>query len=390
MTFLTLPIITRNISPAEYGLYSQILFIVATLLPLATLKIEILNMTIEDVNESRKLLNFAIFNSIGLSLIILPVFSFIILILKINVQYSISFYVLIAFCLITQAFVNIVNQQNMKSKKYTRVMQGSILQNAMLSGLQILFTILKPIYQLLIISYIIGRAMVVLREIRIIKNLIKFKLNMRQSIETYKKYRKKSMILTLGSFLETFFYSAISTLISLKYGSAAAGYLGLALILYLVPTTLIGSSFSSVIFSEFQEKNGENTKVRSLMLFVLIISIGIAVVVSNFFPLISDLYLSETWKQSSNLIKYLAVPIGINILWITCTNIYIKSQKFNLYLGFMIARILTSIFVGYVLFLNQKSWQVIVIGYFVSGSFVVLLPTLRIYSTLLTKRTFFN
>jgi O-antigen/teichoic acid export membrane protein len=386
VTLLSLPIITRNTSPAEYGKFTIILFVVATLLPLSTLRIETLSISVEDENSVRNLNIFAIINSTLISLLIIPTGLLIAYLLKITIITESKMAYLMCATLLIQSFAIIINQLNIRDKKYTRVMQGSILQNSTSSSLQILATFLNPVYTLLTLAYNFGRAVIILRDYKVLKNILTKKMNKLEIIQTVLRFKSQIAILTIGTFVETLFFSFLNIFIGVKYGPVAAGYLGLTLVLFLVPSTLISSSFSTVIFSEFDPRIRPTTRVRTLMIAVLAMAAGLAVFINVFFPEISNLYLSKKWVQSGEIIKMLAIPISINILWVTSSNLYFKLNKYKEYIFFNCTRAIVagcSAVIGYSM---DKNWQDLVELYFVSSSVILIIPITRIYLTVLFKR----
>jgi O-antigen/teichoic acid export membrane protein len=390
ITLMSLPIITRNTSPTEYGKFTIVLFIVATLLPLSTLRIETLSVSVGDENNVRNLNIFAIFNSTLVSLLIIPTGLLIADLFKITFVSESKMAFLICGTLLIQSFATIINQLNIRTKKYTRVMQGSILQNSTSSTLQILVTYLNPVYILLIIAYSFGRVLIIVRDYKVLTNLLSEKINKIEIIQTVLKFKSQIVILTLGTFVETLFFSFLNIFIVVKYGPIAAGYLGLALVLFLVPSTLIGSSFSTVIFSEFDPRVRPTTRVRSLMVVVLAMAAGLGVFINVFFPEISNLYLSEKWMQSGEIIKKLAIPISINILWVTSSNLYFKLNKYKEYILFNCTRAIVagcSAIIGYFM---DKNWQEVVELYFVSSSVILIIPITRMYLRILLRRIELN
>ena len=385
ITFLSLPIITRNTSPTEYGKFTIVLFVVATLLPLSTLRIETLSVSIDDENCVRRLNLFALMNSTIFSLLLLPIAFLIAFLFNITVITVNAIPYLICATLLIQSFAIIINQLNIRAKKYTRVMQGSIIQNSTSSFLQILITYFNPFFIWLTLAYNIGRAAIIARDYNLLKSIFIEKTSKIEIIQTVFKFKSQIAILTIGTFIEALFFSFLNIFIGARYGSVAAGYLGLTLVLFLVPSTLIGSSFSTVIFSEFDPKSGSATRVRRMMIAVLAIAVGLAAFISVFFTKFTNLYLNQNWTQSGEMIQKLAIPISINILWLTCSNLYFKLNWYMEHIFFNFTRGIVagcSAIIGYSM---GKNWQDVVELYFISSSVILIVPIVRIYLKILSK-----
>jgi hypothetical protein len=264
-------------------------------------------------------------------------------------------------------------------------MQGSIIQNSTSSFLQILITYFNPLFIWLTLAYNIGRAAIIARDYNLLKSIFIEKTSKIEIIQTIFKFKSQIAILTIGTFIEALFFSFLNIFIGARYGSVAAGYLGLTLVLFLVPSTLIGSSFSTVIFSEFDPKSGSVTRVRRMMIAVLAIAVGLAAFISVFFTKFTNLYLNQNWTQSGEMIQKLAIPISINILWLTCSNLYFKLNWYMEHIFFNFTRGIVagcSVLIGYSM---GKNWQDVVELYFISSSVILIVPIVRIYLKILSK-----
>ena len=383
LTFFSLPIITRYVSPTEFGKYTQTLFLIATLLPLATLRLESLSVSVSDDKVAGQLAKLGLFSSIFLAILALPTLYVLTRIFPIELGSSQYFMLMIAFALASQSFALILNQFNLRKKNYTKIMKGSVLQNSTTSALQIFFAILNPVHQFLIISFAAGRLSVLVVDTRKFREILKSRLDFATTITLFKRFWKISSILILGTFIETFVFSGINIFVGFEYGQNVAGYLGLALVIFAVPTTLISSSFTSIIFAEYIPHEKATLKVKKIIRTVILISITISVSIMFLFPPIANLILSQTWSESTALISQLGIPIGIHVLWVTCTSIMFKNEEFTKYLGFSTLRFLVSMVVASIFFFTGHTWQSVVVAYFFSGATVLLYPICVNYRYLL-------
>lgn len=374
ITFITLPIITRFVSPTEYGKYTQTLFLVATLLPLATLRLEALAVSVTDDKVAGQLAKLGLVSSVFFAVLVLPVLY--VLSNLFPVEFGIGKYsiLIIALALASQSFALILNQFNLRKKRYTKIMQGSVLQNTTTSALQVFSAVFNPVYEFLVISFAAGRLSILIVDIKKFSVILKSKVDFKITKLLIKRFWKISLILIFGAFIETLVLSGVNIFIGFEYGQNVAGYLGLALVIFAVPGTLIGSSFTSVIFSEYIPREKATLKVKKMIKTVILISVTISLGIMFLFPPIANLFLSQDWSESTALISQLGVPIGINILWVSCTSIMYKNEEFTKYLGFSTLRLLVSIVVATLFFIAGNTWQSVVVAYFFSGAIVLLFP----------------
>jgi O-antigen/teichoic acid export membrane protein len=379
LTFISLPIITRYVSPTEFGKYTQTLFLIATLLPLATLRLESLSVSVSDDKVAGQLAKLGLFSSIFVAILALLTLYVLSGLFPIELglgQYSI---LIIAFALASQSFALVLNQFNLRKKRYTKIMKGSVLQNSTTSALQVFSAILNPVHEFLIISFAAGRLSILVVDTRKFREILKSRLDFTTTIILFKRFWKISLILILGAFIETLVFSGINIFVGFEYGQNVAGYLGLALVIFAVPGTLIGSSFTSIIFAEYIPHEKANLKVKKIIKTVVLISITISVGVMFLFAPIANLLLSQTWSESIALISQLGIPIGIHVLWVNCASIMYKNEEFTKYLGFSTLRLLVSIVVASILYLAGNTWQSVVVAYFFSGAIVLLFPICLTY-----------
>ena len=383
ITLLTLPILTKLVTPTEFGKYSQTLFLVATLLPFATMRIESLTVSVSDDATAIRLAKIGLISSTLLTLLFLPLFVMMVKQFSASLVIGVYPFLVIAIALISQSFTLILNQYNLRLKRYRKIMFGSMLQNSTTSTFQVLASILNPIYEFLAISFAAGRFSVLITDARKFKEILRCKLEINMIKSLVQRFWKSSLILITGAFFETFIFSGINVFVGLKYGQEIAGYLGLALLIFAVPGTLIGSSFTSVIFSEYNPKEKINLKIKKILKTIIFISLTTSIFITYLFPEIAQVFLSQEWSESINLISKLGIPIGINILWISSVSMMYKNEEFGKYLTFGALRLLLSTLTASIFVAAGNSWDTVVLSYFVAGSVILLVPIFSTYRRLL-------
>jgi O-antigen/teichoic acid export membrane protein len=385
ITFTTLPIITNKVLPSEFGKYTQGLFFIAMLLPFATLRIESLIVSIKDENQAKLLVKLGFISTILLSSVLLVTFLIYRTLIGQNISFRNNNFLIIIFVLVSQSFTLLLNQYNLRKKEYRKIMNGSILQNACTSSLQIIASKFNPIYELLLFSYASGRVIIILTQAKTFSKLFKIDLKLVEIIKLINLFKFRLIVLVSGTFIETAMFLGINIFIGLKYGEDAGGNLGLALLLFAIPGTLIGSSFGSVIFTEYKKGNKLTINIRHLMQSLIVIAILMVIILSFVFSKIANIFLSDNWSDTILLISMLGFPISINVLWLVCSNLMYKTEDYSQYLSFNILRLLVSVLFLWIFLTYGASWQELVLVFFYSGSLILLIPIVKIYYKLLTS-----
>ena len=390
ITFLFLPVISRIYVPEEYGKLTIFLSLALVLIPLGNLKFDVILMVVKDEDEADNLLVLAMLTSLTTSLLTYPFtliyfYHFEELILQNALFQSFLFSIL----LFLQCVMVLSSQAVLRMRNDNLNLESSFAQNSSISVIQVILGKVHPTGELLIIGFILGKAVGIILLLNALKHkIIKVKLNTANMISILRSHAKSGSLLLFASLFDaasiSLPVSAIGVLFSLNY----SGILGVTQSVLTVPITLVGGAIGSVLISEltkskydidYGEKNGDsplNHLVKPLLLAAIFFTL------STFFigPKVFDFLLGSAWSDSSKLISWLAIPFGINFLWQPLSNLLYVESNWRTYLKFSILRFTLSCCVGFAMFFFELEWIQVACGFFFGGSLAQLIGIIWIWN----------
>ena len=388
VTFIFLPILTHIYSPAEYGKLTLIISASAVVISISTLRFETIFMGTKDISDSNNLIKSMVFISLLTSLVSLPI-AYIGQYYFLKSSNILFISVLFSNIVLVQAFIVIFTQISLKEKKYNQIERSGPLQNISTTILQFLSGLVKPAGESLILCSIIGRYLGLIPLLKIVKSqLVSSHINRSKTV--IKKNLSVSKFLVLASIIENFTAFMPVFFISIYFGLTTAGYVGVVQSILLAPAILIGSSFASILFSEYSNISNDSLdpkanrfEMLSLLKTLVVISSLITLFLVIFGSKILNLVINVNWQESSNLITWLAIPYSVNILWKPIVNILYLEKKWKVYLQFTIINcLLSSVFGGFALFFGY-GWKATVFSFICGQAISQLMAILYVYKKLL-------
>ena len=376
VTLASIPILTRIYDPETYGFLAIFILASSAILPIVTLKVETLIFTISDEEDVTNLLSlirdYLLFISLSISII---VFAILILVknLSIGLGLEYSFYFLII--LISQSSVLLLVQINLHAKKYINITKSSIYQNLSVSIFQIGFGIFRPSIISLVGGFLTGKVFGILplwkqAKIKHIKLPQHSSIKLRKLKELFSKSKKIILGNTLDIahvFIPTFF---IGTILGAQY----SGYTAVIVTILGVPSTFIGGAIGSVLLAEFSEiKSPEtNVQIRKYLMPFIALSIIYSATLLIFGKELFLVILGDSWKESANLVTYLAIPFAINIFWQPLNSLILKSKNFDLYVILNSSRFILSSITLPASYYFGASWISTISSFYLVSSLVQL------------------
>jgi len=379
ITFLSLPLISRIYSPNEYGQLTFLLSVTALFVPIVTLKIETLIVTVLSEEKMKEYFKLSLVTTLIISVSVSVVFLLILILIApdkglTNIVLSIFFCVI----LFVQSISVLTIQLALRTKAYKRISQSSILQNTSTNALQITLGKIGPTATILVVGYLMGRLLGVLP---IAKEPVKIfqeaKIKARK-YHLFKNVVKENRYLLPASFLEVANSSLVIFIISIFFGYRYSGVVGLVQSLLMVPVTLLAGSFGSIVIAEISALNrndpGNNSKKLEFLgkiiqplfiLFVLYVIFFIAL--ANF---ILSVIFKNDWSGVKDLIPLLTIPVGINFFWNPFINFLYAECRWNRILKMNAIRITVVAFSAFACISTDQNWKVSVMAMFVSGAVV--------------------
>ena len=135
------------------------------------------------------------------------------------------------------------------------------------------------------------------------------------------KNRFSNNYLVSTSFIESILLFSLAIILGQVFGLRYSGYIGVIVAIMIFPTTLFGTTFGSVLYAELADDSIiDNPNIikkikSSFILPVAFFSLFYIIVSMAAGPEIFGFISSDQWSASKNLIRILAIPFGINIIW---------------------------------------------------------------------------
>jgi O-antigen/teichoic acid export membrane protein len=382
ITLTSIPILTRIYDPETYGFLAVLILATSAILPMVTLKVETLIFTISDEEEVVSLISltrdFLLITSLCISII---VFGILILVKNLSARISLeySFYFLII--LLSQSSVLLLVQINLYAKKYMNITKSSIYQNLGISIFQIGFGLFRPSITSLIGGFVTGKILGILPLWKLAKtryvSLWQFSsIKLRKLREMFSKSKKIILGSTLDiahAFIPTFFIGSM-------FGAQYSGYTAVVVTILGVPSTFIGGAIGSILLAEFSDIKTSETyrQIRRYLRPFIALSVLYSATLLIFGKELFLVVLGESWKESANLVKFLAIPFAINIFWQPLNSLILKGKDFDLYVLLNSSRFILSSMTLPVSYYLGSTWISIISCFYIVSSLVQLFGIYRL------------
>jgi len=390
VTFLFLPFISRIYIPEEYGKLSIFLSLAFILIPLGTLKLDIILVVIDNEDEADNLLIIAMLTSFITSLVTYP-FTLIYFIHfeNLTLQNAALQSFLFSLLLLCQCLMVLSLQAVLRMRQDNLIMASSFVQNSLISVIQLILGKVQSTGEFLVIGFILGKALGIFPMFNSIKQkIIKVKSSTVEIIPTLRSHAKSGRFLVLASFFDAASMSLPASAVGILFGLNYSGILGVTQSILTVPITLVGGAIGSVLISELAKIKRDNAGVltntdsplahlaRPLLLAAAFFTLSTFLVG----PKIFDFLLGQTWSETSQLISWLAIPFGINFLWQPLSNLLYLESNWRIYLNFSILRFVFSCIFGFSAFFFELGWIQVASGFIFGGSLAQLIGIIWIWN----------
>jgi O-antigen/teichoic acid export membrane protein len=372
LSLTALPIITNTYLPSDYGKFIIIISAVSIFVPFSTFRLETIIIKTTN-NEEFTLIVSILFKTILKTTLLSFLLFFVIQIYYFKFSNKIFFDSLFfSFILLIQSSINVITQIALKLKIYNRISMSGVVQNFLTYVSQFILGLISSTSKSLLLGYIIGRASSLLIYRQIIKeNYTKGKKQLRVISKFDKKYYPVSKYLTAASIIESILYLAPSIIIGKTFGLSYSGYIGAVQTLLIFPTTLFGSTFGSILFSEFNLVSNKFSKIQKKKIFsnftmpLLLISLAFIFINSFAGPAIFNLITNDKWADGAILLRLLAFSFGINILWKVLTYFFYLTSNWLYYFYFTLLNLLLALLFVSLALLFKFDWTISVFLFFI-------------------------
>lgn len=336
VSLVLIPIIGRNASVEDFGIFNAILADISLISIFLCLGLQQVVIVAKSKNMAILVYKLALLSS---SIILILLFIFMIIFNQAHLKYFSEFfeYRYLIFILIAIEGIFIPTQiLNLKLGNYiiisksrilkTVISKGVLLFFLLLLGSSVYFFIYSEILAGIIISYLLFRV--------ISKELSNINISLKKIRFIYSKYFSFSFSIMASDFLYRFNQVFLIFLITTYYGLGVLGNFSMATLLAAVPTTLLTSALSEVLFRELSfEKNSDVISNKAINLLQIIMIVALCIFVNIYFygAKIAGLILGPKWIHVGPILKITVISSFSNFVFTPFISIF-KLLNFQKYI----------------------------------------------------------
>ena len=366
ITILISPILTRQYSPTDFGVWSLYVSVASLFAVIATGRYELAIMLPKEDKHAVNLLSLSVYISIGLSAIVLIFAIFFhdwMARLLNNAELSEYLIFTPATILLTGLF-NTFNNWLTRKKRFKPLSTSRIAQSGFSAGTKIGMGFVGSGPLGLIIGDLIGLAVSVVMLGRDVWMQLRRKLSWiskDEMIAQAKVHQDFPKINSLHAFVDIIQTSGTAFLISILFDSATLGLFSFAVRILRMPLYLIGTSISKVFYQKaattYQSGGDLHGLVRNMVLKLVWVSLPFFIVTVLFAPPIFSFVFGAEWREAGVYTQLLSLWFFGNFIFSPVSDIplLVSKQKpfLALSLGYNIS-ILASLGIGGILGSNVK------------------------------------
>lgn len=379
ISFVFLPIISRIYDPKEYGKLSIFLSTALILIPICTLKFDVILVVVKKDSIAKALLKIALINSIILSLILFPLVTYYFYKFeKMNLQNSNLNGLLFSMLLFFQSLTILLLQFSLRSHRDNSLVASSVLQNASISILQIGLGKIASKGELLVSGFIMGKVLGLLPLVRLLRSKNFDQRSDKVSLKSiFREYAKPAKQLIASGLLNSAALGLPIFVIGSIFGLNYSGHVGISQAILTVPITLIGGSIGSVLISEISKIRDENPQeaqgiIKQFLKPLIGASIIFTIVSMLLGARLVEYFLGSNWGDTSKLMFWLSIPFGIAFLWQPLSNLLFAEGNWKVFFLLSLAQFIFSSVFGFVSIFAGLNWLQTAVA-FASGSAIAQL-----------------
>lgn len=355
LPILIQPILTRLITPEELGIYNVVISLANLIIPVASLKLYQLIVTVEDDKEAKRLTQISI-NTVMLtsslylgSIIILTPFN------TTFTELGVLSY-LIPLIVFFDGLFYVLNSYFNRYKNYKLMAESDISRGVFRGVFQVIFAIIKWNSFGQIVSHILSPIPFLIRAIKKLdkENFSSNRVGFIETITSYKIYSKQILFTVPGQFINSFSYTLILLSVTALYSTKQIGYYSISVKLLGIPMVLVSANVARLYLQKMSEtKNSGNApyvlykrilRLLSLISFILFGSLAIAA------PFVSEFIFGKGYDEAGIYISILSVMFIFRFVTSSLSGTYVIYNVQYREVFFQIALIIVGVLVYLITF----------------------------------------
>jgi O-antigen/teichoic acid export membrane protein len=358
------PILTRLISPEDLGIYTYIISMATLIIPVASLKLEMLIVADNDDNNVGLLTDVSIMSVIITSIIYLLII-LIMLVIGDNSFSDIGIYSLfIPVIVLTNGIRFIFISHNNRHKKYSLISRINILRELAMAAIQVTSGMLS--------GGVIGQAFgyglsplfgIWMQTKDYLRNLVrKNKLSFEEIIKILSKNKKHILYLVPSQFINSFSYALITMSVISLFSTTEMGYYSISVRILGIPLILVSNNVSKVYLQKLSEDLRKG--ISAWASFVSVIKVFGILSVFGFFilaiiaPSVSEIVFGVGYEEAGKYISILCFMYALRFIASALIGTYVVFNKQNIEIIFNILIVLSGVVIYFItLFLKLSIYS---------------------------------
>lgn len=336
--------IARLYDPSQVGTFAFVVGIVGTLTPLATLTLYAGIVPAQTEGEAYRLLRLGLASSLIGSGASLGAVGVAFLIGAEDRVVSSGFLLFVPVMLLISSAFSLAQQAAIRERAYSKVATRSVAQSASLVAAQVGLSRMQPAGIGLFLGDIVGRTVGVAALLGPCMSLWRRggpgapggRVTMKRNSGILKHYLPAVLLESSAAQLPL-------VLITIWFGTVAAGYMGLTYRVLVAPVALIGVAAGQVLLAESSQRSRDARPIdpqtlHRVIRWLSLISGVFAVGVVLLGPWLFSLLFGPEWIPAGVLARVVAVPVSIGLVWNPLSQMFVTYRRWRPFLVISLAR----------------------------------------------------
>lgn len=322
LLLLAAPIITRHVSPAEYGVFAVLNAVVLPLGTVAALRLDLAVPVPDSEEETDRIVLLGILAVLGVVVLGTPAAwllrDAVGALTGVPQQHRWLFLLAPLLAALVSLFM-VLNQLAIRQRQYRLVARRNLLQGAAVAGIQVLAALAGAGAAGLLVALMLGQLVGVLSLAAGLQTRLRGMGTSAASLrEVLIRYRTFPLVMAPSGAVNTLGLQAPLILVASLYGAQVAGWLGMTQRVLTLPVTLLGTAVAQVFVGELGAAKREGSDLfplfRQTSLRLLLVSVMGVLVLLVAGPSLFTTVLGESWTEAGEYARALAIGVGAQMV----------------------------------------------------------------------------
>ena len=335
ITVIIQPILTRLLSPEELGTYTFIISMATLVIPIASLKLEMLIVVEKDDEEAETITDASIISLILISIIATLVILSMLLVGNNPISMIGTYALLIPLIILTNGLRFIFVSYNNRQKKYKLIAKISVLREVIMGAIQMISALISGG----ILGQVLGYAVAPLYGIKEqSKDYIYIKKNRKKTtikkiLSIFKVHKKHILCLVPAQFINSFSYTLIMLSIVSLFSTEEVGYYSISVRVLGLPLVLISNNVSKIYMQKLAEDHSKGNSVWHTFKTTILILGGISVLgfgcLAFIAPTACEIIFGHGYVEAGKYISILCIIYALRFISSALIGTYVVFNKQN-------------------------------------------------------------